>query len=91
MYGGCERSSSSSGRSYMRKVGEWYGRGTGATRGALQTTSAISGEGERSLSREMAEEVSDRATESETGLDCGAQCDVRKGRLQSPVPYCFAG
>lgn len=27
-----------SGRSKWRKVGEWYGRGTGATRGTLQTT-----------------------------------------------------
>ena len=48
-------------------MGEWYGSGIGATRGALQTTSAISGDGERSLSRETAEEVSDRDRASGTG------------------------
>ena len=50
-------------------MGEWYGRGMGATRGALHTTWATSGDGERSLSRETADEVSDRATETSTGAE----------------------
>jgi hypothetical protein len=44
VYGEWERSSSTSGRSAnCRKVGEWYGRGLGATSGTAQTTCTGSG------------------------------------------------
>lgn len=49
VYGGCDRSWSRSGSDLnCRKVGEWYGRGLGAMRGAVQMTYTVeAGDSER--------------------------------------------
>lgn len=58
-YGGWDRSSSSSGRSNCKKVGEWYGSGFGASSGALHTTCTqwVFRDGFGAASKDMADMV----------------------------------